>query len=85
MGDGVYVVEEGGVEISAMINDEENRPLSRLEAGTFFGEMAVLDGQPRSATATAEGDTVVSFIPREEMLRALREAKERRGARDSAR
>jgi len=76
VGDGVYVVEEGGVEISAMITDEETRVLSRLEAGTFFGEMAVLDGQPRSATATADGDTLVSFIPRDEMLRALGQSPE---------
>lgn len=76
VGDGVYVVEEGGVEISAMINEEENRVLSRLGPSTFFGEMAVLDGQPRSATATADGDTVVSFIPREEMLRALGQSPE---------
>ena len=70
-GDGIYVVEEGCVEISAMINDKETRVLTRLSAGTFFGEMAVLDGQPRSATATAEVDTGVLFIPRAEMLRAL--------------
>src|SRR4051794_28093457 len=71
VGDGIYVVDEGIVEFTTMINEEETRTLSRLESGTFFGEMAVLDGQPRSATATATVDTVVSFIPREEILRAL--------------
>jgi signal transduction histidine kinase len=76
VGDGVYVVEQGSVEISAMINDAEHRVLSRLGASTFFGEMAVLDGQPRSATATAEADTVVSFIPRDEMLRVLGQSPE---------
>jgi signal transduction histidine kinase len=76
VGDGVYVVEEGGVQISAMIGKEQTRVLSHLGPSTFFGEMAVLDGQPRSATATAEGDTVVSFIPREEMLRALGQSPE---------
>jgi signal transduction histidine kinase len=76
VGDGVYLVEEGCVEISAMINDEQNRVLSHLGPSTFFGEMAVLDGQPRSATARAHGDTIVSFIPREEMLRALGQSPE---------
>ena len=70
-GDGVYVVEAGGVEISAVIRDADRRVLSRVGPGNFFGEMAVLDGLPRSATATAEMDTVVSFIPSEEMLKAL--------------
>jgi len=71
VGDGVYVVEEGSVEISATVDEQEDRVLSHLGANTFFGEMAVLDGQPRSATATAKLCTVVSFIPRDEMLRAL--------------
>jgi signal transduction histidine kinase len=76
IGDGVYVVEQGSVEISAMVNEEETRVLSRLGASTFFGEMAVLDGQPRSATAMAEVETVLSFIPREEMLRVLGQSPE---------
>jgi len=71
VGDGVYVVEEGCVEISAMVDGGGNRVLSHLGANTFFGEMAVLDGLPRSATATAQADTVVFFIPGDEMLRAL--------------
>jgi signal transduction histidine kinase len=71
VGDGIYVIEEGTVEISVTLNGEEARTLSRLGANNFFGEMAVLDGQPRSATARAGMDTVVSFIPREEVLRAL--------------
>jgi len=76
VGDGVYLVEEGAVEISAMINEDDNRVLSFLGPSTFFGEMAVLDGQPRSATASAAEDTVVSFIPREAMLRALGQSPE---------
>ncbi len=76
VGDGVYVVEEGGVEISANSNGEEGRILSRLKPRNFFGEMAVLDDQPRSATATAEVDSILSFIPRDEMLRALKQSPE---------
>jgi signal transduction histidine kinase len=70
-GNGLYVVETGTVEISAAIHGEENRVLSRMGPETFFGEMAMLDNQPRSATATAVEDTVAIFIAREEMLRAL--------------
>jgi signal transduction histidine kinase len=71
VGDGIYVMEEGEVEISTMINEEEARTLASLGPDTFFGEMAVLDGQPRSATATAKSDTVALFIPRETILGAL--------------
>ncbi len=50
--------------------------LSRLGDGTFFGEMSVLDEQPRSATAMAAVNSVVSFIPREELVLALRRSPE---------
>jgi signal transduction histidine kinase len=64
-GDGVYVVKSGLVQISAVIGTGERRVFSRVPPGEFFGEMAVLDNQPRSAYASAERDTSVYFIPRE--------------------
>ena len=71
VGDGIYIVEEGEVEITAVVDGEQGRPLSRLRPRNFFGEMAVIDDQPRSATATAVVDTVVAFVSRDETLRAL--------------
>ncbi|MBI4657283.1 MAG: cyclic nucleotide-binding domain-containing protein [Verrucomicrobia bacterium] len=71
LGDGMYLVRLGAVQISAFVNKDERRPLSRVEPGDFFGEMAVVDNEPRSATATAESDSEVYFIPREVMLRML--------------
>ena len=41
-----------------------------LDAGAFFGEMAIIDGAPRYATVTAVTDVVVLVIPREK-FRAL--------------
>lgn len=70
-GDGMYVIKRGSVQISALVSEHERRVLSRLGPGDIFGEMAVLDGEPRSATATAEEETVVWFIPREELLAVL--------------
>ena len=58
-GDGVYVVKSGQVAISAVVGTGERRVFSTLGPGDFFGEMAVLDQQPRSACATAE--TAVTF------------------------
>lgn len=70
-GDGLYVIAEGQVQISCLVGQDQRRVLSRFGAGDFFGEMAVLDDQPRSATATAEVDTRVHFISREDLLSVL--------------
>lgn len=70
-GDGLYMIQQGVVQISALVNQHERRILSRLNPGDFFGEMAVVDNEPRSATATTEEEARVFFIPREEMLRML--------------
>lgn len=70
-GDGIYIVLEGAVLISAMVNASERRTLCRVTSGDFFGEMAVLDNEPRSASAVAELESNLYFIPREEMLSML--------------
>ena len=70
-GDGVYVVKSGTVLISAVVATGERRVFSKVQPGEFFGEMAVLDNQPRSAHASAEGETVVFFIPRERIIEML--------------
>ena len=67
-GDGVYFVKSGMVEISGLISTNVRRVFSEFGPGEFFGEMAVIEHRPRSATATARLDTEVYFIPREEML-----------------
>jgi signal transduction histidine kinase len=67
-GDGVYVVKDGGVEISVNVAPTVRRVFARLGAGELFGEMAVLELKPRSATATAAEDSTVYFIPRDELL-----------------
>jgi signal transduction histidine kinase len=65
-GNGVYFVKAGSVEISA--GKVERRIFSRLGPGEIFGEMAVIEHRPRSATATAAEDAEVYFLPRGEML-----------------
>jgi signal transduction histidine kinase len=67
-GDGVYLVKAGLVEISGSVSSHGHRVFSRLGPGEIFGEMAVIEPHPRSATATAIQDTEVCFIPRGEML-----------------
>jgi len=67
-GDGVFVVRDGLVEISGLVSGEARRVFSKLGPGEIFGEMAVIEDRPRSATVTALTDTLVYYIPRDEML-----------------
>lgn len=68
---GLYVIQSGEVEISFMATEDERRPLARFGAGEFFGEMAVIDAQQRSATATAITDATVAFLKSEAVWEVL--------------
>ena len=67
-GDGVYVVREGLVEISGLVDQKGRLVFSQVGPGDIFGEMAVIENKPRSACAVARRDTTVYFMPRAEML-----------------
>jgi signal transduction histidine kinase len=71
-GDGLYVVRSGRVQISAVISSGERHVFSTVLPGDVFGEMAVLDGLPRSAYASAEGETTVTFVPRNDFVELLK-------------
>lgn len=70
-GDGFYLIETGRVQILATFAGSEPRALATIGAGDYFGEMAVLDGAPRSATARAEIATQATFLSREQLLSLL--------------
>lgn len=58
-----YLIREGEVEIVNTISVPP-RKLATLGAGEIFGEMALIDGQTRSAAAVALTDLTVTIIPR---------------------
>lgn len=63
-GDRMYVVLDGQVMISKYIPGAGEEALAFLQRGDYFGEMALIDKQPRSADATAHsGGAVVLAIP----------------------
>lgn len=70
-GDGIYFVKDGVVQISTAVNMGDSKVLSMIGTGELFGEMAVLDSEPRSATATADQKTTVYFINRPDMIELL--------------
>jgi CRP/FNR family transcriptional regulator, cyclic AMP receptor protein len=71
-GDFMYVIASGEVEIRRTVGEAE-RVLAVLPAGEFFGEMAILNSRPRSATAVVRVDSrlvVIEGTTFEAMLRA---------------
>jgi CRP-like cAMP-binding protein len=60
-GDSMYVIKSGAVEILKKVKNQENT-IAMLNPGEFFGEMALLDGQPRSAAVKATADSEVFMI-----------------------
>jgi EAL domain-containing protein (putative c-di-GMP-specific phosphodiesterase class I) len=65
--DCAYMIESGYVEVSSTVNSMKN-VLATLGPGEIFGEMALIDGQLRSATATALHETRLISISREQLL-----------------
>jgi signal transduction histidine kinase len=61
-GDSLYLVGTGSVRISKKGRAGEQETLAVIESGNFFGEMALLDGQPRSAMAIAAEPTLLAGV-----------------------
>ncbi|MCG3172004.1 MAG: Cyclic AMP receptor protein [Myxococcota bacterium] len=57
----MYIIHEGRVRISKRVRDVE-KTLVSLGSGEFFGEMAVLNDKPRTATAVVEEDCKLLVI-----------------------
>ncbi|HUU29293.1 MAG TPA: cyclic nucleotide-binding domain-containing protein [archaeon] len=62
-GDSAYIILSGKVEVSKVI-EGQRIVLDRLGPGSIFGEMSLIDGQPRSASVTAVEPTRLSVIDR---------------------
>ncbi|MGE0556823.1 MAG: cyclic nucleotide-binding domain-containing protein [Burkholderiales bacterium] len=60
--DSVYLIARGSVSIKIQLGDDTRaRRLATLMPGVFFGEMAMIEGQRRSADAFANGEQVVLY------------------------
>ena len=71
-GNSLYAVISGTVKISNSSPDGRKAFLNLIWPGELFGEMAVLDGKPRSATATANTNCEIFVIDRRNFLPFVR-------------
>jgi len=73
-GDSLYVVVTGQVKVVLIGEDGREVILSVLNEGNFFGEMALIDDEPRSAHVIAMQDSNLLVLRREDFQRRLQEA-----------
>ncbi len=66
-GDSFYVLVDGSAKVA-----RRGLPPLTLDVGSFFGEMALLDGGPRAATVSAKGPVACLVITRPRFLKLLR-------------
>lgn len=75
-GDALYLVGSGQVKVVLIGEDGREVILSVLGEGSFFGEMSLIDDQPRSATVIAMTDAAVLVLRREDFQARLRSSPE---------
>ena len=63
MADGMYFVETGTVAVLKKIEGEEKR-VSEIGPGQYFGEMGLINMAPRMATVIAMDDVKLAFLDR---------------------
>lgn len=68
LGDALYIVGHGQVELSVKDTTGEKIVLATAEKNDIFGELSMLDSRPRSATATALTDVELLLLDREDLL-----------------
>ncbi len=73
VGDCMYVVQAGQVEVVQDTDDGGEQRLAVLEIGDFFGEMAVFEREVRSATVRAVGEARVLKVDKRTLLRRIKE------------
>ena len=71
-GDIIFIILMGTVKITRVNDEGKEVILALLGAGEIFGEMAILDGEARSANALAQEDCELLAIQKSEFLNLLR-------------
>jgi len=70
-GDAFYIVLDGKARVETPAGHKHD-----LNAGDYFGELALLDGAPRAATVSSVGSMATARIPRTGFLKLLRDEPE---------
>ena len=72
LGDEMYLLHEGRVRIEQQLDDEPVL-LKIVEPGGYFGELAIIDDQPRHASARAEQDSTLLVLHKNDFRTAVQD------------
>jgi CRP-like cAMP-binding protein len=67
-----FIIQKGSIKITKIVNDNEVQ-LALLQAGDIFGEMALLNNQPRSASAIANENTDMMVVTKSNFVKMVSE------------
>jgi CRP/FNR family cyclic AMP-dependent transcriptional regulator len=70
-GDALFIISTGQVKVSIVSEDGREVILSLLGEGAVFGELALLDGKPRSANVVATEDSEIYMVRRGDFLQLI--------------
>lgn len=71
VGDAFYLIVSGSVRISTIVPGVGEEALAVLKEGEYFGEMALIDDAPRSASAIANDDVILLLIGKKQFRKLL--------------
>lgn len=72
-GEEMYLVRSGRVSIHQELEEGEPALLEKVEPGGYFGEMAIIDDLPRTATATADVDSSLLVLHKNDFRTAVQD------------
>ena len=67
-----YMILDGEVQVTKLVNNTENRLLNTLSPGDFFGEMGLIHNAPRAATVTTLTPVIVLELDKQGFDRVLK-------------
>lgn len=70
-GDALYIMESGRAEVSVTAPSGKKLTLNMLQGGDVFGEIAALDGGPRTATVSIVEDAILLYLKRGNLVQLL--------------
>jgi len=72
LGDELYIIKSGSTSVRIKVQDGTEKEIALLKSGEFFGEMAIFDDAPRSATCIAAEDCEILSLNKNDFFNLMK-------------